>query len=259
LAGQRRQRLWRVIAKRAELPGQDGWAQAVCTACVQALGRVDAAILALRGSARAHEVLGASDVWATRLAESQYTMGEGPGVAAFVTGGPVLVPDVSVEHDRWPDFVPAALDAGYRAVAAIPLRLDGHAVGGLNLLYTETTTLPGWQVSLAQVVSDLAALGLVQERGDRRADRLAERTLTALNQLVRGPGCRVGRRHSLDVEPPRPEPRSPRMPNVAAGRSTRSPVLSRSAAWTRPTSPSSTAPTNRVSRDRCGLIRGQSQ
>jgi hypothetical protein len=38
-------------------------------------------------------------------------------------------------------------------------------------------------VRLAKVVADLAGIGLVREHGDRRTDRLAERTLTAVNDL----------------------------------------------------------------------------
>jgi hypothetical protein len=88
LDGQRRLRLWRVITERAEAPGHDGWAQAVCVAGVAALGRVDAAILALRGGMRAHEVLGASDPWAAGVAELQYTVGEGPGGGGVHDGQP---------------------------------------------------------------------------------------------------------------------------------------------------------------------------
>jgi GAF domain-containing protein len=130
------------------------------------------------------EVVAASDRPARFVELLQTQIEQGPCLDCIAAGTVVTAADLGAERERWPDFVPAALDAGYRAVAAIPLRLNGRTVGGLNLLYTETTTLSARQVSLAQVVSDLAALGLVQENGDRRADRLAERTLTALNQLV---------------------------------------------------------------------------
>jgi hypothetical protein len=172
LDGQRRQRLWRVIAERAELPGQDGWAQAVCVACVQALGQVDAAILALRGSTRAHEVIGASDAWAVRMAESQYTVGEGPGVEAFMTGSPVLVPDVSVEHDRWPGFIEVAVAAGAAAVFAFPLQVGAIRLGTLELLRRRPGGLPGGELSDAALVAELTTAGLLQQAGEaERAGR----------------------------------------------------------------------------------------
>jgi hypothetical protein len=167
---QRRQRLWQVIAERAELPGQGGWAQAVCTACVQALGQVDAAILALRGDARAHEVLGASDSWAARLAEAQYTVGEGPGVEAFMTGGPVLASDVSAEHDRWPGFVEAAMAAGAGAVFAFPLQVGAIRLGTLELLRRRPGGLPSGELSDAALVAELATAGLLQEAREAERD-----------------------------------------------------------------------------------------
>ena len=41
------------------------------------------------------ELVAATDDWAERLEELQYTMGEGPGVEAFAHGGPVLVADLA--------------------------------------------------------------------------------------------------------------------------------------------------------------------
>jgi hypothetical protein len=185
LDGQHRERLWRVIAGRAEVPNQDGWAQAVCVACVQALDRVDGAILALRGSARAHEVLGASDSWAARLAESQYTVGEGPGVEAFTTGGPVLVPDVSVEQGRWPGFVEAALAAGAGAVFAFPLQVGAILLGTLELVRHRPGGLSSGELSDAALVAELATAGLLQEAGDaeRAGGEFAPRLVTSFRDV----------------------------------------------------------------------------
>ncbi|MEV4150092.1 hypothetical protein AB0J40_40995 [Amycolatopsis sp. NPDC049691] len=96
----------------------------------------------------------------------------------------ITVADLAAERNRWPGFVPAALRAGYRSITAIPMRLDGAAIGGFNLLFDTAIVPRQWQLDLAQVVSDLAVLALVQERGDRRADRLLEATLTALNDRI---------------------------------------------------------------------------
>jgi GAF domain-containing protein len=131
------------------------------------------------------EVVSASDRPARFVELLQTQTEQGPCVDCITAGTVVYASDLETERERWPDFVPAALEVGYRAVAAIPLRLDGHAIGGLNLLYTERTVLTEWQLRLAQVIADLTVLGLVQEPGTRRADRLAERTLTALNDRVR--------------------------------------------------------------------------
>ena len=62
--------------------------------------------------------------------------------------------------------------------------LDGHTVGGLNILHTTVTILTEAQLHLAQTLADLAVLGLAQESSVNRADRLFEHTLGALNTRV---------------------------------------------------------------------------
>jgi hypothetical protein len=69
-------------------------------------------------------------------------------------------------------------------VFAFPLRLDSHAVGGLNVLYRRPTDLSDGDRRLGQALADLAVLGLTQERDDRRAERLAEQTLTTINDRI---------------------------------------------------------------------------
>jgi hypothetical protein len=152
--GQPRERLWRAIAAATEVPGRrDSWAQTVCLACVDTLEHVDAAILALRNGARSEEVLGASDERAAKFAELQYTVGEGPGVEAFGSGSPVLVPDLSVEQVRWPGFADAALAVGVSAVFAFPLRYGAIRFGTLELVRRR----PGGLVSAERRDAALAA------------------------------------------------------------------------------------------------------
>ncbi|MEV7094967.1 GAF and ANTAR domain-containing protein [Amycolatopsis sp. NPDC051045] len=133
---------------------------------------------------RGLEVVATSDETARFVELLQTHIEQGPCVDCIAAAAVVTAPDLAAERDRWPEFVPAALEAGYRSVVAVPLRLDGAAVGGFNLFYDTAVTMPQWQLDLAQVVSDLAVLALVQERGDRRADRLFEATVTALNDRV---------------------------------------------------------------------------
>ncbi|MBB4683979.1 GAF domain-containing protein [Amycolatopsis jiangsuensis] len=129
-------------------------------------------------------VAAASDETAQFVELLQTHVQQGPCVECITSATLVTAPDLGRERNRWPGFVPAALEAGYHAVVAIPLRLDGAAVGGLNLLYEPRTTLEPWQLALAQVTADLTVLALVQERGERRTDRLLEATVGALNDRV---------------------------------------------------------------------------
>ncbi|MFC4857195.1 GAF domain-containing protein [Actinophytocola glycyrrhizae] len=130
------------------------------------------------------EVAAASDEPARFVELLQSQVAQGPCLDCITETAVVTAFDLEAEHDRWPEFVPAALAVGYRAITSIPLPLDSRAVGGLNLLFTENTVLTTDQLRLAQVIADLTVLALVQEDGYRRADRFAERTLTALNDRV---------------------------------------------------------------------------
>ncbi|GGQ13347.1 hypothetical protein BKA00_006408 [Actinomadura coerulea] len=185
LEGRHRRRLWHAIAERADVPGQDGWAQAVCVACVETLDRLDGAIVALRGDVRAQQVLGASDSWAAQLAETQYTVGEGPGVEAYVTGGPVLAPDLSGEDERWPGFVRSATAVGVAAMFAFPMQVGAIRLGTLELVRRHTGRLSTREVGEAILLAELATIGLLEEAGEaERAGReFAPRPVTSFRDV----------------------------------------------------------------------------
>jgi GAF domain-containing protein len=125
--------------------------------------------------------LGGSDE-PTRLVElTQASTEQGPCVDAIASATLVAVPDLVDGPAQWPRFSSMATDLGFRAVYSFPLRLDHHAIGGLNLFYTHPTRLSDTEHELGQALADLAVLGLTQERDERRVERLAERTLTTLN------------------------------------------------------------------------------
>jgi transcriptional regulator with GAF, ATPase, and Fis domain len=130
------------------------------------------------------EIIAASDERARFAELLQAQTEEGPCVDCIT--GNTLVVSADLEHDRerWSRFVPSAMEAGFRSLYAFPLRLINRAVGGVNLLYTSHTELTDAEVRLGQALADLAVLGLTQERDQRRVDRLAEQTLTALNDRV---------------------------------------------------------------------------
>lgn len=64
--------------------------------------------------------------------ERQYRRGQGPCVEAIRSGRRHNVVLVR-EQDRWPDFVAAALAAGFRATLSTPLRAQDRVLGALNL------------------------------------------------------------------------------------------------------------------------------
>ncbi|MEU4448560.1 GAF and ANTAR domain-containing protein [Actinosynnema sp. NPDC050801] len=155
----------------------------VTSACTRLLAASATGVLLVdpRGGIR---VVSASDERARFVELMQTHADQGPCVDSIRDDAAVDSVDLTEDLDRWPVFGPAAVRAGYRSIHAIPMRLDGRAVGGLNVLYTRATPWAAWQAKLGRVLADLAVLGLSQEGDVRRVDRLAERTLTALNDRV---------------------------------------------------------------------------
>jgi hypothetical protein len=127
------------------------------------------------------EVVAASDERAWFVEMLQANTEEGPCVDCIAGNSVVVTAELDADGGRWPRFTSAVLEAGFVSVHAFPLRLMERAVGGLNLFYGTPTRLPPAQLKLGQALADLAVLGLTQERDERRVERLAEQTLTALN------------------------------------------------------------------------------
>lgn len=159
-----RERLWRAIAARADRPGDEWWARAMCEACVEVMP-VDAAILMLRATPRAQALLGASDTWASELAELEYTVGEGPGVEAYTDADSVLIPDLNLDQMRWPGFADAALSRGVGSVFAFPLTVGAIRLGTLELVSRGHRPLPQETLTDAAVMAEFATAALLHGAG----------------------------------------------------------------------------------------------
>ena len=115
---------------------------------------------------------------------------EGPCVECVRTGGPVTVTDLDAAADRWPRLAAALRDRDrgrsdrYRSVHALPLRLRGEAIGGMNLFHTHPGPLPEADLRLGQALADIATIGILQERAIRHGEVLAEQLQNALNTRV---------------------------------------------------------------------------
>ena len=81
-------------------------------------------------------LLAATSEQARELELFQLQADEGPCVDCYATGEPVSVADLQAAAERWPRFVPAALDAGFASVHAVPMRAAGIVLGALGLFGT---------------------------------------------------------------------------------------------------------------------------
>lgn len=96
-------------------------------------------------------------VW--ELDSLQYELGEGPCLYAIETQPVTLANDL--RHDqRWPDYVPRALEYGLRAQMGLRLFADGETLGGLNLYSTAGETIDPDVAHSAELFAAHAALAL---------------------------------------------------------------------------------------------------
>lgn len=127
----------------------------------------------------------ASSDESTRLLEIfQLQTNEGPCLDCVRTGAAVSSDDLHGDRERWPRFVPAALDAGFRSVVAVPLRLRAQTIGGLNMFHARATPIPDDDRRLAQALADVATIGILQRRSTHRTTQLAEQLQHALSSRV---------------------------------------------------------------------------
>ena len=109
---------------------------------------------------------------------------QGPCLDCFRSGEAVGEADLENARARWPQFAPQAIDAGFRAVYAHPLRLRGNIAGSLNLFATTPAALDADGLATAQALADVATIAILSHRAVQEAQRLNEQLRQALNTRV---------------------------------------------------------------------------
>jgi GAF domain-containing protein len=109
---------------------------------------------------------------------------EGPCLDAYEVGEQIVVPDLGAMVDRWPRFVPRALEDGLHAVYAVPLRLRAERIGAMNLFRTQIGQQDEADVAVAQVLADVASISILQERRLTAAETRAEQLQDALDSRI---------------------------------------------------------------------------
>lgn len=110
---------------------------------------------------------------------------EGPCQDCIRDTAPVVSADLAGEDTtRWPAFTEAATAAGFRAAAAVPLRVRREIVGALTLLNTEPTPVDEDSLQLGQALADVATVGLLHQRSVHHGGLLSEQLQATLHQRV---------------------------------------------------------------------------
>jgi GAF domain-containing protein len=109
---------------------------------------------------------------------------EGPCRDCFATGLAITNVDLTEAYQRWPVFTPAAVELGFGATHALPMRLRGQVIGALNLFTDGVAPLDDDEIAVGQAMADVATIGLLHERTLHEQTVLSEQLQTALHSRV---------------------------------------------------------------------------
>jgi GAF domain-containing protein len=129
-------------------------------------------------------LMAASDERAEMLELFQVQADEGPCLDCYHSGEPVIVTDLQEARDRWPQFAPHAVAAGFKSIHAFPMRLRGRVIGALNMFGAHAGPMDDADVRIVQALADIATIALLQERAIARGEVLAEQLQSALNSRI---------------------------------------------------------------------------
>lgn len=153
------------------------------TECVDLLD-VDAGGLLLADEAGELQLVASTSEKAQFVEVIQLSAGAGPCVDSFRQGIAITVADMEKDGDAWPGFQAAALEQGFHAVFATPMRLRGHVLGAMNLFSTAVGGPTEQDALIAQALADIATIGILQERSIRETHILNEQLQRALESRV---------------------------------------------------------------------------
>jgi transcriptional regulator with GAF, ATPase, and Fis domain len=121
------------------------------------------------------ETLAGTDQLVWELDSIQYSLDEGPCVGA-IRESPVVAAE-DIRHDqRWPRYVPQAVDKGVKAQMGLRLYTHEGTLGGLNLYSTSRGKIDPDALLAAEIFATHAALALGHARKETQLnDALASR------------------------------------------------------------------------------------
>lgn len=136
---------------------------ALCRTCAASLPEISGLSVSVAGAGEGTGVvLLASDEVAARLAEIQYTLGEGPCREAMRLRAPVSAPDLTgaSQARRWPLYSVQAVKAGARAAFSVPLAGGGSVLGTLDMYRQVPGSMSEEQLRTALQLADALTLAV---------------------------------------------------------------------------------------------------
>jgi transcriptional regulator with GAF, ATPase, and Fis domain len=109
---------------------------------------------------------------------------EGPCLDCYRSRQPVLNQHLGGVEQRWPHFEPVALEAGFRSVHALPMRLRRNVIGALNLFRTDRADLDEADVVAGQALADAATITVLQHQAVLETQLVNARLSQALESRI---------------------------------------------------------------------------
>lgn len=109
---------------------------------------------------------------------------EGPCVDSVRSGEVVSVADLTGSAERWPAYAERAAALGIRAIAGIPMRLNGSTIGAVDLYDSVPHQWSDRELATARVFSDIATSYVINASQLDQQRRTAEQLQQALDSRV---------------------------------------------------------------------------
>lgn len=116
--------------------------------------------------------------------ELEAELGEGPCSSSMSTGEQILEPDLEAALERYPRFVPRALEAGIRSIHGLPLTARAEPLGSVDVICTEVRALSAAELRDAQLLCDVVVAYLVNRQALDRSTALTQQLQAALDSRV---------------------------------------------------------------------------
>jgi hypothetical protein len=151
--------------------------------CVEVLDVSAAGLMLVAPEGELRAVASSSE--AMRLVELyELQSQEGPCLDCYRTREPVLNQHLGEIYDRWPHFEPVALEAGFRSVHALPMRLRGNVIGTLNLFRADKGEMGEPDIVTGQALADVATITILQHRAVLESRIVNAQLSHALNSRI---------------------------------------------------------------------------
>lgn len=148
------------------------------------LGLAGAGItLSVNAPGRPTQYIAATDLMTLHVEREQDRLQEGACVDSLNAGEPVAVADAR-GLQRWPAYKPVLLEAGFRAVAGIPMLAAARVVGALNAYSAQPREWTTVDVEAGTLLANMATAYIANAASYADKVRLADQLQTALDSRI---------------------------------------------------------------------------